>query len=95
MACETEKATLNQMAEEAKLLKKFLEPCRLDMHEPDEQDVSAKVVGDHLDNAMGDYINPEGKYQEFVIVLKKGKKTLNVNLANLIALARLAFEEKN
>jgi hypothetical protein len=26
---------------------------RSDWHEPDESDVSARVVGDHLDNAMG------------------------------------------
>ena len=63
------------------------------MHEPDEQDVRARVVGDHLDNACGDNISLEavaGGFQEFVVVLSRDRKKATVNLADLIALARKA-----
>ncbi len=67
--------------------------CRHDMHEPDEQQLSAHVVGLHLDNANGDNIESralEGGWQELVVVLKRDGNTHRFNLANLIALARLA-----
>jgi hypothetical protein len=83
--------TLKMMRRELKDLVKFTKNCREDMHEPDEQDISAVVVGDNLDNAFGKYVSPDGKYQEFVVVLKNGKDgMLAVNLASLIALARKA-----
>ena len=59
--------------------------CRPDMHEPDEQEVSAIVTGSRLDNA--------GVSGEFTVELTyehQGKKhTKNFDLATLIALARI------
>lgn len=67
--------------------------CRCDMHEPDEQNITARVVGDHLDNAFGEDVRVsavvEG-YQEFVVVLRRGAAVECFNLATLIALARRA-----
>ncbi len=63
--------------------------CREDMHEPDEQGISASVGGDHLDNAMS-VENPCG---EIVVRLAKddgAESTWRFNLADLIALARKA-----
>jgi hypothetical protein len=81
------------MNEELDLLKEFTKECRVDMHEPDEQGISALVVGDHLDNAHGNSIHyhDDFSYQEYVVVLKKeGKGEIRINLATLIAFARLA-----
>lgn len=67
--------------------------CRPDMHEPDEQEVSARLVGYHLNNAMGDGINEYaivGGYQEYVVILERGNARERFNLADLIALARRA-----
>lgn len=71
--------------------------CRPDMHEPDEQDIKCRVVGDHLDNACGDHVGVQqivGGFQEYVVILERlqGGKivTERFNLADLIALARLA-----
>lgn len=68
--------------------------CRQDMHEPDCQGVSAKVVGTELDNAFGDHIdlkNLLGGFQEIVVVIKNDDINAEerFNLADLIALARL------
>lgn len=84
--------TLRMMSRELKDLTRFTKACREDMHEPDEHEISAKIVGNHLDNACGNYVGDLDKgHQEFVVILKNGKgKTLNVNLASLIALARKA-----
>ena len=73
-------------------LNKFTEGCRDDMHEPDEQGITAIVAGDHLDNAFGDNPNEVGEY---VVVLKREFSNGHIgvecfNLANLIALARKA-----
>jgi len=69
------------------------EGCRPDMHEPDEQDISVRVIGDHLDNACGTEIR-EGDiihgYQEIVVLLKRAGSLYRFNLADLIALARMA-----
>ena len=69
--------------------------CRPDMHEPDEQGISARILGYKLDNARGDNISgvalQEG-WQEFVVVISDealGQDYL-FNLADLIALARRA-----
>jgi len=73
---------------------------RDDWHEPDNQSVVARVVGDHLDNAFGEHISflavEEGR-QEFVVIIQcndtelakdKGvNRTLSINLATLLALA--------
>src|SRR5271166_4617857 len=70
--------------------------CREDMHEPDEQNVSADVVGTHLDNAMGS-CKPPRNCGEFQVVIRntsgdsaRSHKTEYFNLASLIALARKA-----
>jgi len=70
----------------ASKLRLFTKECRDDMHEPDEQDVSAKVVGKYLDNAGGE----SGEFNEINVILKKGKEIFKINLATLIAIARLA-----
>lgn len=79
-------------------LVEFTKDCRLDMHEPDEQGISARVVGDHLDNAMGDEVDAKairGGFQEYVVILQNAKReTLEVNLATLIAMARAAQAEE-
>lgn len=70
--------------------------CRPDMHEPDEQDVKARVIGDHLDNAMGNAIIPEllvAGAHEFVVIIERSDRKphiTQINLADLIALARMA-----
>ena len=83
---------LRTMSRELKNLIRFTKTCREDMHEPDENGISATVIGDHLDNAFGTAIFAEGRhYQEFVVTLRNGKgETLEINLASLIALARKA-----
>ena len=70
------------------------EGCRPDMHEPDEQGVKARIVGDHLDNAFGAHIAPElitKGGQEYVVILERfDGETIRYeafNLANLIAAA--------
>ncbi len=69
--------------------------CRDDMHEPDEQGLSARVVGTHLDNAFGESITGEfleRGYQEIVVILERDSdgRVEKFNLASLIALARKA-----
>jgi hypothetical protein len=72
-------------------LLEITEGCREDMHEPDEQDLSASVVGNHLDNAFGEDID-EGQMgrgsQEFVVFLERNGMYSKFNLATLIAFAR-------
>lgn len=78
-------------------LLKITDGCRPDMHEPDEQGLSASVVGTVLDNAMGNRIDPFLIFngaQEIVVILDRqtdeGRITEAFNLATLIALARMA-----
>lgn len=70
--------------------------CRDDMHEPDEQGVTAHVVGYTLDNAMGDDLHIkaiEEGWQEIVVLITKDQNTtVTLNLASLIALARIGAE---
>jgi len=55
---------------------------RRDWHEPDEQDVTATVGGNNLDNAMGN----SGECGEFVITLyDQDIECVRVNLASLLA----------
>lgn len=86
------------MEKELKRLLEFTKACRDDMHEPDEQEISAMVVGDHLDNAHGHRIHyaEDFTYQEFVVVLNNDStgKEERFNLATLIALARKANLKK-
>lgn len=68
--------------------------CRVDMHEPDENDLIATISGNHLDNAMGD-CNPASACGEFIVTLQDcGGNIQHFNLASLIALARLADVRK-
>jgi hypothetical protein len=76
----------------AKRLLAITDGCRDDMHEPDNQGVTAKVAGDYLDNAMGD----DGICDEMFVAITKDHDhdrgdfhTENFNLATLIALARV------
>ena len=64
--------------------------CRTDMHEPDEQGISAIVTGYELDNAMGD--RPNINCGEFTVGIKdEDENEIEwFNLATLIALARKA-----
>lgn len=85
------------MRDTLKRLVAITEGCRPDMHEPDEQEINAHVVGSRLDNACGDYIGIQqviGNFQEFVVVLERFDGTSirkeQFNLATLIALARRA-----
>jgi len=62
--------------------------CRLDWHEPDEQDVNAYVQGNHLDNAMGSCSDPQRACGEFnVVITRDDKPVAVVNLAWLLAWA--------
>lgn len=76
-------------------LRELTKNCRTDMHEPDEQGITARVVGYKLDNANGKTIIEsaikEG-WQEFVVILEKDGVSECFNLANLIALAKMATE---
>lgn len=73
-------------------LRSVTQGCRPDMHEPDEQGVTATVSGDHLDNAMGD--DPAHSHGEFIVTIAReeshGTVIEHFNLASLIALARRA-----
>lgn len=67
--------------------------ARRDWHEPDEQQITARVSGTHLDNAMG--ANPYSNCGEMVVIFERihpeeGEQTqfASVNLANLLAWAR-------
>ena len=77
-------------------LRELTRDCRYDMHEPAERGVTARVIGDHLDNAMGSSIDTEllvSGAQEFIVVIEREDGHPHVrkyNLADLIALARLA-----
>ena len=79
------KNTLNRLLE-------FTDKCRDDMHEPDEQGISAEVYGEVFDNAFGD--SPD--YGELVVALstEEGDEE-GFNLATLNALARMAVWPNN
>ena len=77
-----------------KRLLEITKNCRYDMHEPDEQGLSAFVIGNELDNAFGEDINVDMLkcgHQEIVVVLKREDVIMGemFNLATLIALARV------
>lgn len=82
------------LEERLKKLKEFTRECREDMHEPDEVEISAEVIGTKLDNAFGEEIitsHLEEGWQELVVVMHDRDHTLfKINLATLIALARKA-----
>lgn len=67
---------------------------RPDWHEPDEQRLTARVTGTHLDNAMG--TDPYSNCGEMVVIFERlypqrGEETqfACVNLANLLSWARI------
>jgi hypothetical protein len=68
--------------------------CRDDMHEPDEQGVEGAVIGHRFDNAFclpdrAKTYSVSDPY-DLTLVLSRERERLNVNLADLVALARLA-----
>ena len=77
-------------------LRKFAKKhgLREDWHEPDEQEVSARVVGTHLDNAFGESIGSKGVlegFQEIVVIVERehgvGGQRILINLSTLLAIA--------
>lgn len=62
---------------------------REDWHEPDEQNIGARIIGTHLDNAMGSSTHFEHvEHGEFNIVLTvDGGDAAVVNLATLLSWA--------
>ena len=86
------------MKQELQRLLEITAGCRPDMHEPDEQDVSARVLGFTFDNAMGNRIDENALiqgWQELAVVITRTYEngvTSNevINLATLVALARKA-----
>ena len=79
------------MKEALERLQKITVKCREDMHEPDNQGISAHVLGDHLDNAFGNRLDSD----ELIICIVRKKpsgewESEYFNLATLIALARKA-----
>ena len=86
-----------RLSQVGKNLLKVTEECRDDMHEPDEQGLSARVVGYELDNAMGSSVTADaiiGGYQELVVVLNIRDEEHLFNLADIIALARIGASSK-
>lgn len=62
-----------------------------DWHEPDNSGVSARIRGNHLDNAMGSRmadVGPDNQSGEYNIVIQKdGRDRAVVNLATLLSWA--------
>lgn len=58
-------------------------------HEPDEQGVSARIIGDQLDNAMGSTLNPTTT-EINIVLTRNGQDVAVVNLATLLAFATSA-----
>ena len=74
----------------AQKLLEITDGCRADMHEPDNNGVSATVEGVQLDNAFGD----SGMTDELVVIITKEQDhgddcIMKFNLATLIAFARV------
>jgi uncharacterized protein YllA (UPF0747 family) len=73
----------NMFKKDLKNLLEFTKDCSDNMHEPDNSGITADIKGFVLDNAGGD--------AELAVVLKNNDNVkLQLNLANLIALARWA-----
>lgn len=67
---------------------------RPDWHEPDEQRLTARVTGTHLDNAMG--ADPYRNCGEMVVIFERlypepteNTQVASVNLASLLSWARI------
>ena len=66
-------------------LKSITKDCRPDMHEPDEQSVSAYVHGEYLDNAFGN----DASSGEFVVGIENENGHVEFfNLATMIAIIK-------
>lgn len=70
--------------------------CRYDMHEPDEQGVAGRVIGNGLDNAFGEHIEPDllirGAH-ELLLIIEREDRNPHIevfSLADIVALARQA-----
>lgn len=70
--------------------------CRHDMCNPQEQKVSAYVIGDYLNNLHGDKITVctlINREHELIISIDKGEESKKFNLATMIALARIGAQK--
>ena len=85
------------MKETLKRLKEITKNCNVDMHEPDNQNVTAVTTGHIFDNAMGDI--PYHNSSEMTVGItvthdfEGGGHSTDIewfNLATLVALARMA-----
>jgi hypothetical protein len=85
--------TIGQLQELARTLR-----VRPDWHEPDEQEVTARVFGQFFDNAGFWPYEPNGRYEStnsidseslemYVELLQAGKVVAQINLATLFAMA--------
>lgn len=84
---------MNHLQEALESLQRITDGCREDMHEPDEQDLRARVVGTLFDNAFGHSISERairGGFQELVVIFERDGELIALNLATLVALARKA-----
>lgn len=78
-----------------KELRKFAKEhgLRPSWHEPDEQEVTARVVGRSLDNAFGEHVGSKSiveGFQELVVIVEAGQGLegrILINLATLLAIA--------
>lgn len=72
-----------------RILRDVTKACRDDMHEPDEQGISAIFTGFYLDNANGG--NPYNNAGEFTVGIKNQDGEIKwFNLADLLAIVRAA-----
>jgi hypothetical protein len=83
---------INTRKELAELARKLR--VRTDWHEPDEQEVTAKVHGDDFDNAgfWGHYKGEldtfgDGRQEMWVELFQDGQPVAEINLATLLAFA--------
>lgn len=72
-----------------KRLREFTKDCRPDMHEPDEQGISAKF-GPRKNRGLDNACTGENQDMGFWLINSDTKKREWFNLANIIALARRA-----
>lgn len=93
MSKDRDDYTFEWMTEMKNRLNQITNGCNVEMHEPDNENVSARVVGYKLDNAIGDAIIENAikdGWQELVVIIDNDGKKEMFNLACLIALARKA-----
>jgi hypothetical protein len=88
---------MSKLSEIQKVLVDITKGCRSDMHEPGEQGLYGEVYGKSLDNACCPRLKTSRtkvlEYAEtcdLFVSLVRGRRTVNVNLCDLINLARHA-----